>query len=236
MTGSPEPLSRKQNLCAWTSRSDIMGLEAVTVDTIAIPPPAQPGPAWEIARLFPDQGQWGVGDYLELNRQTNRLVEFDDGRIEVLDMPTRTHQRIVLYLYKALMLFVEPRQLGEALVAPYPVRLWEGKFREPDIVFMLAAHRARLRDDYAEGADLVVEVLSEARRRDLDTKRVEYARAGIPEYWIVDPQKRCISVLLLQDGVYRPHADSQASDVVRSLLLEGLTIDSAAMFTAIEAE
>lgn len=213
-----------------------MGVEAFTVDTIAIPPPAQPGPAWEIARLFPNQGQWGVGDYLELNRQTNRLVELDDGRIELLDMPTRTHQRIVLYLYKALMLFVEPRQLGEALVAPYPVRLWEGKFREPDIVFMLTANRARLRDDYAEGADLVIEVLSEARRRDLDTKRVEYARAGIPEYWIVDSQKRTLTVLSLHEGVYRAHPDAHAGGMAHSILLKGLTVDPAAMFSAIEAE
>ena len=54
------------------------------------------GPAWEIATLFPDQGQWDEWDYLALD--TNRLVEFADGYVEVLPMPTELHQDLVLFL------------------------------------------------------------------------------------------------------------------------------------------
>src|SRR6266550_1597590 len=147
------------------------------------------GPAWDIARLFPDQGAWSEDDYLELNG--NHLVEFSNGRIEVLPMPTTAHQRIVLYLVGLLVAHTSASKLGEALIAPLRVRLWAVKYREPDVIFMLARHASRIHNQFWDGADLVIEVVSddeEGRRRDLFTKRREYARAGIPEYWLVDPQ------------------------------------------------
>src|SRR6202035_3616534 len=112
-------------------------------------------PAWDVARLYPAQGYWDEGDYLDLNRQTNHLVEFSDGKVEVLEMPTRSHQRIVLYLYGLLNAFVVAGELGEVIVAPYPVKLWKSKFREPDIVFVLSRHSDRLGENFARGADLV---------------------------------------------------------------------------------
>ena len=71
-------------------------------------------PAWEIARLFPNQGFWSEEDYLALDG--NHLVEFSDGYVEVLPMPTTSHQRIVLFLYEMLRLFIFPGKLGEVLV------------------------------------------------------------------------------------------------------------------------
>ncbi|MCL4860269.1 MAG: hypothetical protein KJZ93_12715, partial [Caldilineaceae bacterium] len=49
-------------------------------------------PAWDVALLFPPQGAWSEADYLAL--ETNRLVEFSHGRIEVLPMPSDSHQSI----------------------------------------------------------------------------------------------------------------------------------------------
>jgi hypothetical protein len=80
----------------------------------------QDGPTWEIATLFPNQGQWSEADYLALD--TNHLVELADGRLEVLPMPTTSHQWIVLYLYGLLKAFAHPK-LGLVLTAPLPVRL-----------------------------------------------------------------------------------------------------------------
>lgn len=65
---------------------------------LSIAPPGEP--VWEIAELFPEQGAWTERQYLSL--QTNRLVEFDNGTIEVLPVPTKTHQRVVLFLYEVL--------------------------------------------------------------------------------------------------------------------------------------
>src|SRR5437870_1742233 len=101
-----------------------------------------PEPAWEIAYLFPDQGAWTEDDYLEL--ETNRQVEFSNGRIEVLPMPTTSHQFMAFYLCGLLSTFATSRDLGTALPAALRVRLWRGTFREPDVVFMLKAHALRM--------------------------------------------------------------------------------------------
>src|SRR5271168_25243 len=104
-------------------------------------------PAWKIATLFPNQGQWSEGDYLCLD--TNHLVELSDGCVEVLAMPTTVHQLIVLYLYKLLDAFTCPN-LGLVVTAPLRVRLWANKFREPDVVLMLKDNLHRARNDYWE--------------------------------------------------------------------------------------
>jgi hypothetical protein len=82
--------------------------------------------------------------------------------------------------------------------------LWDGKFREPDIVFLLAQHADRRGNKYWRGADLVMEVVSEDDPdRDLVTKRVEYAQAGICEYWLLDPRDRTVTVLALDAAARR---------------------------------
>lgn len=191
---------------------------------------SQPGePPWEIALLYPLQGSWNESDYLEL--RTNRLVEFSDGCIEVLPMPTKLHQRIVRFLSFLVHQFVSARGLGEVPFAPLPVRLWESKFREPDIVY-LRPERSEYRGQ-PEGADLVIEVVSEGeenRLRDIETKRREYARAGIPEYWIVDPENQRVTVLVLQEAAYREHGVFGLGDSVTSAILPGLTVAVADIF------
>lgn len=188
-------------------------------------------PAWEVARLFPAQGMWSEQEYLDL--KGNRLVEFTQGFIEVLPMPTTAHQLIVELLHRVLAEFVRARGLGTALFAPLRARLWPGKFREPDVLFMLTAHAARMGDDFWDGADLVMEVVSsDDRRRDLETKRLEYARAGIPEYWIVDPQEKAVIVLKLESGRYAVHGRFEQGARAVSALLEGFSIGVADVFAA----
>lgn len=190
----------------------------------------QAEPAWEIALLFPAQGQWSEEEYLALN--TNRLVEFSDGRIEVLPMPTQKHQKIVAYLFNILLAFTH-RIAGTVLFSPFRIRLWPGKFREPDLMFMLAAHDARRHNEYWEGADLVVEVVSpDDPERDLVTKRAEYARAGIPEYWIVDPQTETITVLYLDNDAYVEHGQFGRGAMATSVTLPGLQVDVSESFDA----
>ena len=79
-------------------------------------------PTWEIAQLFPVQGNWSELDYLAL--QTNHLVEFSDGCVEFLPMPTHVHQMIVAFLYGLLKSFVDAHDPGGVvLFAPLPMRL-----------------------------------------------------------------------------------------------------------------
>jgi Uma2 family endonuclease len=188
----------------------------------------EPEPAWDIARLFPPQGQWSEEDYFALD--TNRLVELSDGFIEVLPMPTTAHQLIAVFLLDVIRAFarsVTPK-LGTALIASVPVRLWKNKFREPDIIFMLAEHASRIGNQYWDGADLVMEVVSDKNRpHDIKKKRVEYARAGIPEYWIVDPKKQTITVLVLKgrSKTYAELGTFRKGQRASSKLLPGFTVD-----------
>ncbi len=189
-------------------------------------------PAWDIAYLFPAQGQWTEEEYLALDG--NRLVEFSDGYLEVLPMPTTSHQLLSSWLYGLFQAFVSSRNLGLVLYAPLRVRLRPGKYREPDIVFLARGHRARIGEDFWQGADLVVEVVSEddkSRRRDLTIKRREYARAGISEYWIVDPRQERITVLRLAGNRYLVHGTFAKGTTATSLVLRGLEVDVAATFS-----
>ena len=196
-------------------------------------PPVIGEPVWDIARLFPNQGYWSDAEYLSLD--TNHLVELNDGCIEVLEMPKPAHQRIVLHVYEELRQFVRPAKRGEVLVAPMPVRLRPAKVREPDVMFMLAEHSARKGEKYWDGADLVMEVVSddaEARERDLLTKRADYAEAGVPEYWIIDPQEQKILVLSLHRGQFIVHGEFSPGQAATSVLLPGFSVDVAAVFAA----
>jgi len=198
-----------------------------------LPLPSPPGgPAWEVALLFPPQGEWSEEEYLALD--TNQLVEFSDGCIEVLPMPTLFHQYLVNYLHGILESFVLAHSSGKVLFAPLPVHLWPKKFRAPDIVY-LKPHRLKDIHRQPEGADLVVEVVSggeENRHRDLVTKRQEYAAAGISEYWIVDPQERQITVLVLEGKTYREHGVFKPGAVATSVLLPGFKAAVDAVFAA----
>jgi Uma2 family endonuclease len=190
-------------------------------------------PTWDIAELFPAQGSWSEDEYLTLD--TNRLVEFSHGQLEILPMPTFSHQRLVAFLYRLLLGFVAPKELGEVMFAPLRVQLWQGKYREPDLVFMSTRHADRMGEQYWRGADLIMEIVSpDDRRRDLVTKRQEYALAGIPEYWIVDPTDRQITVLVLERDSYTVHGAFAEGEQATSLLLEDFSVDVTTVFAELE--
>jgi len=181
----------------------------------------------------PEPGNLTGSDYLDLTEHTNRMVEFTDGRIEELPMPTWEHQEIVFFLFSALRAFIQPAKLGRAIFAPYRVKIDERRYREPDILFVLQAHASRIANRFGDGADLVMEVVSEENPdRDLVVKRQDYAEAGIAEYWIVDPRTSTITVLRLQGGQYVIHSEAKETGTVRSAILEGFTADVAAVFAA----
>jgi Uma2 family endonuclease len=176
------------------------------------------------------QGQWTVEQYLKVSGRTRHLVELTDGELEVLAMPTRDHQLIVLFLYNLLRTLVGSAG-GIVLVAPMRLEIQAGKFREPDILLLIDANDPRNQNRFWLGADLVMEIVSEDDpARDTVVKVADYAEAGIPEYWIVNPLDETISVLTLADTQYRTHGIFQRGDTASSLLLKGFSVDVAAIF------
>jgi Uma2 family endonuclease len=157
-----------------------------------------------------------------------RIVEYSQGFLEIHPMPTFAHQRIVRFLVKWLLAFLETGSVGgEVLFAPLPMKVGRRQYREPDVLYLSAERVANATANYPEGADLVIEVVSESRtdrERDLVQKRYDYAQAGIPEYWIVDPQECVILVLRLEGEVYVEHGHFGAGQTATSDLLPGFSV------------
>ena len=190
-------------------------------------PKGQEGePTWEVAHLFPVQGQWHEADFFKLH--SNRMVELVAGRLEVLPMPTWLHQLIVRYLFEQLSSFVASQGGGTVLLAPLPIRLFPGTIREPDVLYVTAENTPQEKNGYPERVDLVMEVVSDseqARTRDYEEKRSDYARGGVAEYWIVDYQLSRITVLTLVSGTYRDAGAYTTGQFAKSLLIPGFAIE-----------
>jgi len=161
-------------------------------------PISKPGdPVWELASLYPHQGEWTEEAYLDL--QCKRGIEFVDGVLEFLPMPTEFHQILAAFFFDLLRSTVGDR--GLVLFSGLRVRIRPEKVREPDVVLMLHENRSRRSERAWKGADLAVEIVSEDDpKRDYETKREDYAEAGIREYWIVDPRDESVTLLVLEQG------------------------------------
>lgn len=200
------------------------------LETAELRKPKRGEPAWDIAHLFPTQGEWTEEEYLQI--KTEWLIELSEGCLEVLPMPSVFHQFIAKYLFQLLDAFVTAHAAGAVLFAPLPVRLWAGKFREPDVLYLRPERIVDLHR-HAYGADLVMEIVSpgdENRERDLEIKRREYAQARIAEYWIVDPEQHRITVLTLDGETYREHGVFGAGTQATSVLLPGFAVSVDAVF------
>jgi len=182
--------------------------------------------------FLPPQGCWTEEQYLTLTDYKNRLVEFTDGVLEPLPMPTDKHQTILKLMFLAFFNFVEVRG-GKVHFSPLRLRIRPGKFREPDVLLLLSATDPRRQDRFWLGADLALEVVSADKpERDLVDKKSDYAEAHVPEYWIVNPQTETITVLRLQDGAYEEAGTYRRGELATSVLLPGFSVAVAEVFDA----
>ena len=133
-------------------------------------------------------------------------VEWVDGEVISMAAASLPHFQLMLFLATLLKRFVRHHALGEIVGDPYVMKLGPGlPGRAPDLAFVATAHAARLRTNFLDGpADLVIEIVSpDDPKRDYVTKFREYEAAGIPEYWIIDPQAQRAEFNQLRDGKYR---------------------------------
>ncbi len=178
----------------------------------------------EIAKLFPRQGEWTEEDYFSLP-ETNRIVELSKGRLIISPAPTEEHQRISGKLYLLIANFVLSNNLGEVRYSPLGVRLGPGIVRQPDIVFMSNKHKRRITNKRWGLPDLVLEIISKGtKRHDKVNKFKEYQKAGVPEYWIVDPFQQTIGVFTLENGFYVSFGKWGVGEIAHSKLLAGFQV------------
>ena len=187
-----------------------------------------------VCGVLPRQGAWSEEEYLWLTDRSRRLIEFTDGYVQELHMPTSSHQVILAFLYRLFHGWIGPRG-GVVLFSALRLRVREGMFREPDLLLLRDRADPRFQDRYWLGADLVVEVVSpDGPERDLVDKRIDYAEAGIPEYWVVDPRDQTITVLELRADGYVEHGVHARGAEASSRLLAGFRVHVAEVFDAPE--
>jgi Uma2 family endonuclease len=150
------------------------------------------------------------------------LAEWVDGEVIMTSPASLRHQGISRFLAQVVGVYVEEHNLGALLTAPFQMRL-ASSGREPDLLFVAAENLHRLRDTYLAGpADLAVEIISpESVGRDRGEKFYEYEQAGIPEYWLLDPQTRRAEFYQLDPaGVYQLITPDQEG-IYRSAVVSG---------------
>ncbi len=145
-------------------------------------------------------------EFLTLNDERT-MSEWVDGEVIFMSPASLRHQEIGSLLEVVLRIFIELHQLGTLLRAPFVMRTAESAHRrEPDLLFVTHSRAHLIKDTYLDGAaDLVVEIVSpESIGRDRGEKFVEYERAGVKEYWLIDPDRESAEFYELDDnGRYR---------------------------------
>ncbi len=172
---------------------------------------------------------------LELPEPDHKLkMELDDGALYIMPRPRPDHQfvkrRFCHHFDGYLDGFEEPpAEVHDDVVIGLPSEL--PRLFAPDLAIIIRGGRAVVGDVMIEGApDIVVEVLSTDRNRDLVRKRQVYAEAGIPEYWICDGRNDTVRLLELQDGSYVERALLTVADTLTTPRLPGLAIPLADVF------
>jgi Uma2 family endonuclease len=189
----------------------------------------------DVGLLTPRRSGYTVADYLSLDG--NYRVEYLDGCLQILPMPSGPHQDLIGELYTRVRAWARSSDPdGWTRMSPFRVMVTGTAYREPDVCFMLGRHAERRHNNYWDGADLVVEIISEgSRNHDEVTKRREYAVAGIPEYWLVDSDVRTVRVLTLPSAAadtYTVHGEFGLGQTATSVLLAGFAVDVAELFAA----
>ena len=176
-----------------------------------------------------------VAEFLDLpDTEERNKMELDDGELYIMPRPRREHQSALFWLIWHIADYI--RSFSDPPAEAYPdlvVVLSRDPRRVlvPDLVVILADRSNIFQGGYAEGApDIVVEILSTDRSRDLIRKRRIYADAGVSEYWIFDPRNDTALLLELRDGDYVSRGLLTPSDTLTTPLLPGLAIPLADIF------
>ena len=175
-----------------------------------------------IESLFdtPANARMSADDYIA-SPQSAHKSDLIEGVFVMASPASFDHASIQQFLITTLSLFVSARKVGVVLGENAAYRLNEDNVYQPDVSFLSNARLHLAGEVYVDGApDLAVEVISPSSRQyDAFEKRINYARAGVQEYWLVDPVERSVAIYTLeQDQFVRV---SQADDLLRSKVLPG---------------
>jgi Uma2 family endonuclease len=132
--------------------------------------------------------------------------EWERGSLLCMDPVSDEHGEESGFLYSVMSSYAQEEDAGRVKADGYAEKLDEDTVRVPDVAFFRKSSVGRMKPTHSEGgADLVVEIVSpESRNRDRGQKFFEYERAGVEEYWIVDPERKRAEFYRLREGAYEP--------------------------------
>ena len=174
-----------------------------------------------------------LDEFLALG-ETDGKWELDDGVLYIMASGTPDHQFLGLEFSRRIVDYLDsfdepPAHLYQEMTTILSRELQRAP--EPDIVVILSEKRDIIGLTHVEALpDIVAEILSTDRSRDLVRKRQIYAEAGVLEYWTIDPQSDTVTQLELRDGQYVDRAILGADDTLTTPLLPGLAIPLAEVF------
>ena len=179
-------------------------------------------------------GAWSYEDILTFP-DDGRRYEIIEGDLYEMPSPTSVQAATIINLI-ALLLPIVARIQGRLFTAPLDVFVPGGDPVQPDVLLVLPDGNARVELRGIEGPpDLVIEVVSPSNRgRDLLTKRALYARAGVREYWLVDPEARTIEILVLDRDAFHLAVTASGDETPVSPLLGSLPTSVADLFAGID--
>ena len=182
-----------------------------------------------VTKLLRAGTRMSIAEFLDLpDTEDKRKMELDDGELYIMPRPRSVHQFLAVYLFLNIANYIDSFPEPPASVFVDQITILSREPRRvlaPDLAITLAGNSYQIVGGYFEGVpDIVVEVLSTDRRRDLVRKRQLYAEAGVREYWIVDPRDDTLTLLELRDGEYAERAVLTVSDTLTTPLLPGLAI------------
>ena len=157
----------------------------------------------------------------------DKRYELLDGELVMVPAPNLGHQRIGAKLGTRLYTFVEEMGLGEVFFVPCDVVLSNTDVVQPDLLFVSneRAHLLLGGDNVRGVPDLVVEILSPSTAgQDRTLKRALYVKHGVKEYWLVDPDARTVTVLLLGEDAFEVEAIYGEGQTMTSSTLAGFSL------------
>ena len=180
-------------------------------------------------------GAWCYEDTLTFP-DDGRRYEIIEGDLYEMPSPTSVHAATIINLI-ALLLPVVTKIRGRLFTAPLDVFIPGGDPVQPDVLVVLPDGKALVELRGIEGPpDLIIEVVSPSNRgRDLLTKRALYARAGVGEYWLVDPEARTIEILTLDRDAFHLAVAASGDEMPVSPLLGPLPITTTDLFAGMDA-
>jgi Uma2 family endonuclease len=177
--------------------------------------------------LIPKQTRVTFEEFCDLIADGQK-ADLIDGVI-YLASPDNNHAEMIFgWLHSLMTFFVAAKDLGRVYGSRRAFRLGDHGGSEPDVAFTRKDRLGLNRWGYFDGPpDLAVEIVSpDSAERDYRTKRKQYQKAGVAEYWIIDPAEECVTLLeLCKNGKFRESVRKRG--VIRSRAVAGFWLRGA---------